>query len=164
MNAPALNVDPGFTFRFWAKVDRRGPDECWPWTGYCKETGYGRLGMKGAQGRRAHRVAYELATGIVPGSACVLHRCDNPPCCNPAHLRLGTQLENIADREAKGRSAPPRLGEENHRTTLSSIQIREMRQRFDPDRRGNIAQAAREYGLSKTGAKDILRRNTWKHV
>ena len=91
--------------RFWEKVDVRGPDECWPWKAARfagKEYGAFRVGSKQ---RRAHRVAYELAKGpLAPGkNAC--HSCDNPPCCNPAHLWEGTTAENHADRNRKGRQA-----------------------------------------------------------
>lgn len=88
--------------RFWAKVDRRGPDECWPWTGATQQTGYGRFRVDGRlQG--AHRVAYVLTHGHLRPGAHVLHRCDTPGCCNPSHLFLGTHADNMADKEAKGR-------------------------------------------------------------
>lgn len=89
--------------RFWEKVDKRGPDECWPWT--AARSGqylYGRLGRDGRV-TRAHRVAYELAVGPIPEGMQVMHICDNPPCCNPAHLGLGTNLENHRQKAERGR-------------------------------------------------------------
>lgn len=86
--------------RFWAKVDRSG--ECWTWTASAHSFGYGRFGI----GRRvftAHRVAWELVNGPVPGGLHVCHRCDNPPCVRPDHLFLGTAKENLRDMIAKGR-------------------------------------------------------------
>lgn len=93
--------------RFWAKVDRRGPDDCWEWTAGCNRKGYGKFSLDGAT-RQSHRISWELANGQIPEGLCVLHRCDNPPCCNPAHLFLGTHADNHADRSLKGRHANQR--------------------------------------------------------
>lgn len=94
--------------RFWAKVDRGNPRACWLWTAGCCTAGYGhfRLGSTVTGDRRkelSHRLAYELAYGPISDGLQVLHGCDNPPCCNPAHLFLGTHAENMRDRGAKGR-------------------------------------------------------------
>ena len=88
--------------KFWNKVDRRGPDDCWPWLKGKDRKGYGQTTIA-YQHHRAHRLAWELANGPIPAGLCVLHRCDNPPCCNPGHLWLGTQRDNAHDAIAKGR-------------------------------------------------------------
>jgi hypothetical protein len=96
--------------RFWAKVDRRLPSECWNWTGGKLKKGYGAFWVRRGFGRHngsmqtASRWAYRLSTGEIPDEMCVLHRCDNTACCNPAHLFLGSVVENNADRDAKGRA------------------------------------------------------------
>jgi len=92
--------------RLWSSLDKSaGPAGCWPFTGQRMRRGlpYGLIFDR--RTRRAHRVAWELTHGPIPEGLNVLHRCDNPPCCNPAHLFLGTDGDNAADREAKGRSA-----------------------------------------------------------
>ena len=90
--------------RFWAKVQRGGSDECWPWLAAVFHNGYGLFKLRG-KCVKAHRVAYSLANGEPQNN--VLHRCDNPACCNPAHLFDGTHAQNMADMVAKGRARGP---------------------------------------------------------
>jgi hypothetical protein len=91
------------TARLWAKVTQT--PTCWPRSGAQDKDGYTRLHAGGRE-IRAHRLAWELANGsVVPAGACVLHRCDNPPCVRPDHLFLGTKGDNNRDRHGKGRDA-----------------------------------------------------------
>lgn len=93
--------------RFWSKVDRRGPDECWPWQGWKTERGYGIFEFQKKR-MRASRVAWELENKQeFPDGKFACHTCDNPPCCNPAHIWAGTHLENMRDCAAKGRKSRP---------------------------------------------------------
>src|SRR4249920_2252189 len=89
--------------RLWAKVIKAGENECWLWNAHCNACGYGTIQLDG-RSLLAHRVVYEITHGSIPVGMNVLHRCDNPACCNPAHLWLGSQVENIADMNAKGRN------------------------------------------------------------
>jgi hypothetical protein len=96
--------------RFWPKVERRGPDECWLWLGAAVPEGYGRFCVSGRPLIPAHRFAYSLATGTPLDAMIgleVLHSCDNPPCVNPAHLSLGTRQDNMQDASRKGRLHHP---------------------------------------------------------
>lgn len=88
--------------RFWNKVYKT--DSCWLWIGSRLPTGYGTFRV-GKKVKRAHRVSWELHNGpIIDGSLLVCHTCDNPMCVNPDHLFLGTNLDNMRDRNAKGRN------------------------------------------------------------
>lgn len=81
--------------RFWAKVDRRGPDDCWLWTGSVMGTGYGNIKVNARVGNTyAHRLAYELHKGHIPPEMTVDHSCFNRRCVNPEHLRLATLKQN----------------------------------------------------------------------
>lgn len=97
--------------RFWTKVEVRAADACWLWRGGTDRYGYGKFSVAG-QSTVAHRVAYELIVGEIPKPLHALHHCDVRNCVNPAHLFLGTNDDNVADRIAKGRGKvvrPPRL-------------------------------------------------------
>lgn len=86
---------------FWASVEKAGDDECWLWSGARTTQGYGQVTYR-RKAWLAHRLSFFLVNNHSP--ECVLHSCDNPPCCNPAHLFKGDRIINNADRHAKGRS------------------------------------------------------------
>lgn len=103
-------MDADVEARFWSKVDMSGgTDVCWRWMGAMLKTGYGGVKIGGVS-QRAHRVAFELAGNEIPVGMMVLHSCDNPLCCNPAHLRVGSAADNTADARERGRipKAAPR--------------------------------------------------------
>lgn len=88
--------------RLFAKIDVRGPDECWPWIGGMGTWGYGSFWLDG-KNLNASRAVYLLLIGPLFGAQQALHSCDNPPCSNPAHLWAGTQADNVKDCNTKGR-------------------------------------------------------------
>ena len=114
--------------RLWDKVEIGGHDECWPFIGKRTRLGYGRVGIGRTKYVYAHRVAYIDKVGPIPDGLVVMHICDNPPCCNPAHLALGTRGDNNRDRSAKGRGRENRQdGAANPRARLTETQVSEIR-------------------------------------
>lgn len=161
------------TETFLSRVNPDGPvpvhlpelGPCWVWTGATNPKGYGRFQWNKRQSQ-APRVAWEIAYGPVPDGLWVLHRCDNPACCRPNHLFLGTAAENSADMMAKGRrrgSTPrPRPGELNHQAKLTEPQVIRIRR----DRAGGrlLREVASEHGVSVSLVSMIVRGERWGHL
>ncbi len=148
--------------RFWERVDKRGPDDCWMWTSYALH-GYGQFFYNGTS-VRSHRFVYELCVGPIPDGLYVCHKCDMPGCVNPAHLFLGTPADNMTDMMAKGRHRYRRsCGERHGKSKLTAKDVREIRIRYA---KGGISQMAlgREYGVSDTQIWRIVHRKRWKHI
>lgn len=109
--------------KFWSAVTIGGPDECWLWTRKARDgRGYGAFTFKGRI-LGAHQIAYVLSKGNLDIGQCVRHaECDNPPCCNPAHLKAGTHKQNMEDMAARGRVGT-RHGTNNADAKLSDEQV-----------------------------------------
>lgn len=117
-------LSPLDTAYFWGRANVRHKWVCWPWDGRRSSAeGYGRF-----KGQQAHRIAYELVNGPVPPGMVVRHKCDNPPCCNPLHLEIGTHLDNSRDAVERDRVA---YGTRNAKTKLTDDQVRYARQNPD---------------------------------
>ena len=108
--------------RFWSKINPAPTDCCWEWLRGKFEDGYGKFYYEG-RNHGAHRVAYLLTKGKIDDGLIVRHTCDNPSCCNPNHLILGTYQDNINDKVKRNRQAK---GEKNASTKLSSKQVKEI--------------------------------------
>ncbi len=100
--------------RLWSRIPITGDDDCWEWEGSRTPRGYGRIGVTDSDTGKhfveyAHRLVFVAANGVdIPLDMVVMHSCDNPPCCNPSHLSLGTQADNMRDRDVKmGRQSRP---------------------------------------------------------
>lgn len=152
-----------FRDRFWSRVDRRGPDDCWEWTEKSPKPGeYGRF-LIYADGKStaylAHRFAYTMAYGYVPDDLLVCHSCDNRRCCNPRHLWVGTDQDNAQDMWSKGRG---QRGENHSYAKLTANQVLEMRSILQAG--ATQSKVADMYGVNRATVGDIYRRSTWKHI
>jgi hypothetical protein len=147
--------------RFWSKVDKRGPDECWLWTAVINEHGYGVMRPEGRRHGptvKAHRVSLMLVGIDIDGSY-VLHSCDNRRCVNPAHLSPGDHKENVSDMVSRQRQP---MGSRNGHAKLTERQVAEIRNRAA---RGELQRTlASEYGVSKPTISRIVNGGGWAHV
>ncbi len=175
--------------RFVANIDKNGPllipqfGPCWMWTGAHKSNGYGKIyvggGSKHGRSLMAHRVAWEMASGVpIPPGLDVLHICDNPSCARNdehgvyildgvefdrwGHLFLGTDRDNNRDKVLKGRLIlpPKRLGAKNNRTILTEEQVLAIRASAGVSQR----EMARQYGVTQSAIAAILHRRSWSHI
>ena len=128
---------------------------CIEWNLFRDKDGYGQLKVR-KKTRLAHRISYELSVGPIPPGLQVLHRCDNPPCCNPSHLFLGSHYDNKKDEIEKGRH---NFGEKNGGSKLTKEQVLKIRD----DTRTALAIAA-EYGITFNHVYYIKHRRSWKHL
>jgi hypothetical protein len=188
--------------RFWSKVNKDGPvpahrpelGPCWLWTAARFGKGEQRYGAFSINQKnyRAHRVSHFIATGKDPADRLILHACDNPPCCNPAHLFQGETADNVDDCRKKGRMGKAagdrhwtrkhpelvkrgndhpfrrrpelvRRGEDQSQAVLTEDQVRSIRREFSSGFIGKTA-LSRKYGVSYGCIDGIITRTNWAHV
>lgn len=156
-----------FELRFWSKVNKKSDFECWEWMAYKNKEGYGKFKVGGKKGTAvgAHRIAFELTNGLIKQEEgkpriLVCHKCDNPPCCNPNHLFLGTDQDNVNDREKKGRNKIPMLkGADHGNAKLTEDQVRTI---FHSNLKGK--QLSKIFKVSQGLISSIRHRSCWKHL
>lgn len=139
--------------RFWRSVKKT--PTCWLWTASKDSNGYGQFNVKGI-GTLVHRFSFELHKGKIPSDnsyhgICVLHTCDTPNCVNPSHLILGTQIDNIKDRDTKMRMA----------RKISRKIAEEIRKLYEP-RVVSQQLLAQRFGISRSTVEDIIHNRIWK--
>jgi len=145
--------------RFWDRIDRSGgPEACWPWMGAKRTLSRYGAGAYGIFRRRghvvyAHREALERSLGRpLAAGEIAMHHCDNPPCCNPAHLSAGTKADNSADMARKGRST----------AGLTVEQVVEIKRALAGGQ--SKRSLGREYGVSQFAIQSIGRGRTYRYI
>lgn len=176
-----IRIKKPFLERFWNRVDKGGSipshvpklGKCWNWKASKDRKGYG-ICHSGTYDR-AHRVMWKVMLGDIPAGLCVLHKCDNPSCVNPDHLFLGTNIDNVKDRQSKGRTARgerhrsvtrpetvPR-GEKSGMAKLTEKDVIEIRNSYIPFKVG-AWRLGKRFGVTKQTVFEILKREIWAHV
>jgi hypothetical protein len=167
---------------FWMHVEKG--EGCWLWLGQLHRHGYGMIQLPGLR-LLAHRAAWILVHGWIERREHVLHRCDNPPCVNPAHLSIGSHLDNVADMVAKGRQSRGARHAEAVRAALSNLRLNNPEKLDAGIRRGvsngnakltdrevriirgcegSSPQVSRIFGVSAAVVRDVRLRRRWRHV
>jgi hypothetical protein len=158
--------------RFWAKIQVAGDDECWLWTGAKHRKGYGRFKVRGKL-LLPHRIAYSLSNQDELIDLFICHRCDNPPCCNPNHLFLGTRSDNMKDCHRKGRLTMPlyrgggkkgpknQKGERSNSSKLKNEDVFKIRELSAQGQ--NSVVLSEIFGVTPRN-RLIVQRKTWKHI
>jgi hypothetical protein len=143
--------------RFWAKVTKAGPDDCWLWTAAAKTNGYGSFNVDGKT-RLAHRVAFVLIDSLEPGQD-VLHKCDVKLCVNPKHLYAGTDYDNQRDAVVRGRLAS-RRGALNCNAKLTQAKVEEIR-RIYAETKLSQERIGQMYGVSQSTVSLVVLHKHW---
>ena len=159
-----INLSPADKAKFWGRINKDGPIQphmdspCWIWTAGKFRKGYGSIKVSG-KSLYTHRVAWVLANGPIPSGLDVLHRCDNPACVRVDHLFLGTNADNVRDRENKGRGVTF-SGEAHNMAKLTSAKVDEIRALYAA---GGIKQCelAERFGVRQAAISSIVLRKIW---
>lgn len=148
--------------RFWSKVDKSaGPHGCWPWTACMNPDGYGHFGWNGEI--RAHRIAWILTNGPIADGLSVLHepkKCNNRACCNPTHLYLGTQFQNVHDMIKIG-TMVVNSGENHGNSLLNDKAIRFIRHFYN---KVSVASLASRFKVTVGTVRDVAKGRSWQSV
>lgn len=153
--------------RFWKKVDVKKDNECWEWTASKNKKGYGEFWLENKPHFHAHKVAWILTNGDISDEMCVCHTCDNPSCCNPNHLFLGTNQDNVDDKMKKGRwnstflygKDHPQHGGNSPYSKLTESDVREIRNLRE---QGYTLRAlAKQFGVTHGVINNILQGRKW---
>lgn len=145
--------------RFWSKVQKLGPNDCWNYLAG-KTNRYGRFHYRGHH-VNAHRFAWFLSYGPIPEDLWVLHKCDNPACCNPSHLFLGTHTDNMRDMGGKNRKYRI-YGERNPAVKLTENQVKEIKESLTNGVKQRLL--AIKYKVTESNIHYIKSGKRWSHI
>jgi hypothetical protein len=148
-----------------SRLIKGADDDCWLWTGPKNNKGYGQLTER-QRHRYAHRIAYELYSGHIPAGHVICHHCDTPLCCNPAHLFVGTQADNMADMHKKGRARDRftcARGADVGGAKLTDDKVFEIRRAYSAGE-ANQYELARRFEMGQPAIQLITSGRTWKHL
>jgi len=144
--------------RFYSKFIINNENGCWEWAANRYPKGYGCFKLNG-KSNVAHRISYEIHVGKIQDKMVICHKCDNPCCVNPDHLFMGTQKQNLLDRDIKGRSI---IGEKNGRCILNEKDIPIIKSLLleKVDQRD----IAKQFGVAQTTISSIKLNKSWSHL
>lgn len=159
-----MNYPEHILKRFWIKInipeDWKEKDQCWEWTAYCDKDGYGHFTLYDTNVVRSSRFVYEQYNGPIPEGKLVCHTCDNPPCCNPNHLFLGTIKENSHDMVRKGRAPEGRKEFGSEFAILTELDIQDiLNMKYK-----NFKEISENLGVAHNTINSIFTRRTWKSI
>ncbi len=146
---------------FWNNVNIKEKDDCWEWMGYLDHNGYGSISINNYP-NRTHRYAWEIVHGCIPEGLCICHKCDNPKCCNPEHLFMGTVYDNTHDMIKKGRKVVLR-GESNWFSKLTEKDVLEIRKLYSTGKY-NQHKLGKMFNVTNSNIECIVNRKSWKHL
>jgi len=156
-NADTQNLET----RFWSKVEIKDFFDCWNWTANKTPQGYGRFQLKRKKSVSAHRLAWELTYGKIPNGLHVLHKCNNPSCVNPSHLKLGTNQDNVDDKLRANRQ-PHICGQNVATSKLTESQVREIFALLAEHR--SYKEIAERFSISTHSVSNFNIGISWKHL
>jgi hypothetical protein len=145
--------------KFWRLVDIPTNESCWMWLGAVDGGGYGMFRSPKFTEKKAHRISWVISNGEIPDGLDVLHSCDNPGCCNPRHLFLGTDLDNVRDKFSKNREATFE-GQNNGMCKLNKDKVIEIRSLHSSG--VSYRSLAKRFGIGATQVGRIVRRESWR--
>lgn len=167
-----ININQSDIEKFWSRVDKKSESECWAWKMSCNSRGYGKFQV-GRKTISAHRFSIVASGNEIPDGMFSCHKCDNPPCCNPNHLFIGSSADNQRDMADKGRSCKgernpskthPELfrGENNYGHKLTDEIVSRLRE--SPPIGANMNSEALKYSVSASALRGAIVGSTWKHL